>query len=291
MRITPEQRRLVVGIDRRTRSSWDVRAVAHAAKVGRTTAAKILRAERGPRPKLELPSHDRRTLFLRRDVMWSSDYMKLEDGLEVLKTIDECSRYRPGWELLDGERGQDVVEHAVSLLGRMGRAPLVWKHDNGGPFKSEEFQTFLAEHTIISYPTRPRAPWTNGRVERDNQDVQGWLLPMREKGLSRTEWEKELDDGMLMLNYIKPRAVLGYRRSADVYFNTPGVEEFDRRALLERLDEIKCEMGWDGRHKNNPLHRRAVKQLLSEFGLYVEWCEGDVEAEVVNRTGSIHVSI
>ena len=93
-----------------------------------------------------------------------------------------------------------------------------------------------------------------------------------------------------MLNYLKPRSVLASRRSAEAYFHREGVEEFDRKALILRLEEIKCEMGWDGRRTNNPLHRRAVKLLLREWGLYVEWSESDVEAGVVNKTGSNYVA-
>ena len=53
---------------------------------------------------------------------------------------------------------------------------------------------------------------------------------------------------------------------------------------------LKCRMGWDGWHKNNPLHRRAVKQLLRNWGLYEEWSESDVEAGSVNETGSDDVA-
>ena len=290
MRITPLQRERVVALDRRYRSCWDTRTIGHVTGVGHVTVAKILREERGPRPKPVERPHERRTLFLRRDVMWSTDYQKLEGGVELLKTIEECSRYRPGWEVLVGESAEEVVMHADDLLEMMGRAPLVWKHDNGGPFKSGEFQEFLEENDIISYPTRPRAPWTNGRVERDNQDVQGWLLPMMGKGLKYSDWNREVDEGMLMLNYVKPRAVLGYRTSADVYFHTEGIEDIDRGMLLMELEGIKCQLGWDGWHKDNALHRRAVKLLLRKWGLYEEWSESDAEAGSVNEASSDDVA-
>ncbi len=283
MRISPEQRERVIEIDERNRSSWDVRAIAHVVGIGKGTVAKILNEERGPRPKPEKRPHDRRTRFLMRDVMWSSDYMKLEGRLELLKTLDECSRYRVGWEVLVGKSAEEAVMHGEALLEMMGRAPLTWKFDHDTAFMSKDFQEFLEYHKIIPYPTRPRAPWTNGRVERDNQDIQNWLLALAGKKLERAEWNREVDDGMLMLNYIKPRAVLNYRASADVYFHTEGVEDIDREWLALNLEDIKCSLGWDGWRKNEGLHRKAVRKLLESWGLYEEWQETDGEAEGVNR--------
>jgi len=59
----------VIELDERYRSSWDARSIAHVVGIGHTTVAKILREKRGPRPRRRRLPHDRRTSFLRRDVM------------------------------------------------------------------------------------------------------------------------------------------------------------------------------------------------------------------------------
>jgi len=289
MRIAEAIRKKVVEIDRRYRMSWDVRAIAHVVKISPTSVAKILREVRGPRPKKAKRPHNRRTAFLRRDVMWSSDFKSLPGGRKLLKTLDEMSRYKLGWEVLKTESAEALVRHAEDVIGRMGRAPLVWKFDNGGPFKSKKFRDFLARHGIIAYPIPQRAPWVNGRCERDNQEQDNWLLPLAGKDLPDVELDREVDEGMLMLNYVKPRAVLAFRRSAEVYFNTSGVEGLDREWLKLNLEDIVCQLGSTG-NPNARIHRRAVRKLLEKWKLYEEWEEIPRGTESVNRTDDLNVA-
>ena len=290
MRIGEEIRNLVVALDRRYRSSWDVRSIAHVMDIGHQSVANILREARGPRPKKALQTHDRRTRFLFRDVMWSSDFMKLPDGRELIKTMDEMSRFRLGWDAEKTETAALAVRHGEAIIERMGRGPLVWKFDHGSPFTSALFQDFLARHNILPYPIPPRSPWVNGRNERDNQEVQNWLIPLDFKKLTTQEIDRDIDDGMLMLNYIKPRAVLGYRKSADVYFNTDGVEELDREWLKLDLKDIKCRLGWTGWRENEKINRRAIRQLLQKWSLYEEWEEIPKGAKIVNTSEALDVS-
>lgn len=274
MRTSVQVRARVLELDRRYRSSWDVRSIAHVVGISHTTVAKILRDARGPRPKAPRPSHERRTEFLGRDVMWSSDFTELANGRKLLRTMDERSRFRLAWDIADSETAQAVEIHAEDLIARMGRAPLVWKFDHGSAFMSEAFQAVLARHGIIPYPIPARAPWANGRTERDNREIKNWLLGMP----NEADLERDIDEGMLMLNYVKPRAVLGYRTSASVYFGANGVEPAQRRRFLESLASAKANSGvW-----NERLHRQEVRRLLQGSGLYREWDAGR-SAESVNR--------
>lgn len=291
MRIAESVRRKVIEIDRRYRSSWDVRAIAYVTGISPTSAAKILKQARGPRPKKAKRSHDRRTRFLFRDVMWSSDFKNLPGGRKLLKTLDEMSRYKLGWDVLATESATAAVLHGEELVERMGRAPLVWKYDHGSPFTSELFQAFLDGYDIIPFPIPPRAPWANGRCERDNQDLDGWLLPLEGKEISLEELKREVDEGMLMINYVKPRAVLGFRRSAEVYFSkeADGIAEIDRECLKLDLEDIKCQLGSTG-NPNERIHRRAVRKLLAKWSLYEEWEEMPRGAKFVNRTDEKNVA-
>lgn len=290
MRISEEIRSRVVELDHRYRSSWDVRSIAHVVGIGHQSVANILREARGPRPKKALRTHDRRTRFLFRDVMWSSDFMKLPDGRELIKTMDEMSRFRLGWDAEKTETAALAVRHGEAIIKRMGRGPLVWKFDHGSPFTSALFQDFLARHNILPYPIPPRSPWVNGRNERDNQEVQNWLIPVDFEKLTAQEIDRDIDDGMLMLNYVKPRAVLGYRKSADVYFNTDGVEKLDREWMMLDLKDIKCRLGWTGWRENEKINRRAIRKLLQKWSLYEEWEEIPKGAKFVNTSEASDVS-
>lgn len=284
-RIPAEIHAKVVELDREYRSTWDTRSIASVVKISHGSVAKILAEVRGPRPKKKDVPHLSRTRFLMRDVMWSSDFTDIQGGRKLLRTMDEYSRYRPGWDICR-EAAEDAVKHGEGLIACMGRAPLVWKYDHGSPFTSRLFQEFLRRHRIIGYPTQARAPWTNGRTERDNREIKNWLMQVKED-VSDVELGKEVDEGMLMLNNIKPRAVLGYKTSADVYFHSQGVEQLDRAEVAAQLEEIK--RGLEPL-KGERLHRRAVRELLKELGLYEEW-EVKREAESVNRIADSNVSI
>lgn len=275
----------MIELDERYRSSWDVRSIAHVVGIGHTTVAKILREKRGPRPRRRQLSHDRRTSFLRRDVMWSSDFTEVPGKKKLLKTLDEMSRFKLGWEIVPSERPADVVEHARQLIARMGRKPLVWKFDHGSAFMSNAFQTFLAQNEIVPYPIAPRAPWANGRTERDNKEIKNWLIPVEKSQMSVEELDADVDDGMLMLNYVKPRSVLGFRTSASAYFAKPVVEELDRSRFIAELNALKNQ--FDESRWSERVHRRVVRTLLQRWGLYEEW----LESENVKRLDEVHVSI
>ncbi|MGH9592539.1 MAG: DDE-type integrase/transposase/recombinase, partial [Bryobacteraceae bacterium] len=220
MRISHELSNRVVELDRRYRSTWDAHAIAHIVGLSATTVAKILREVRGPRPKRVKRAHTRRTQFIYRDVMWSSDFVHIGWGWLLLKTIDEMSGHVLGWDLVRSEDSTAVLDHAESIIKRMGRAPLIWKFDHGSGFMSEPFLGLvLEENEIVPYPIAARSPWVNGRVERDHQEIHNWLIALAGREMSREQLEREIDEAMLVRNYIKPRACLGFRKSAEVYFS------------------------------------------------------------------------
>lgn len=275
----------MIEIDTRYHSSWDVRSIAHVVGIGHTTVANILREERGPRPRPARPSHDRRTSFARRDVMWSSDFTELPGKSKLLKTLDEMSRFKLAWQIEPSETAASVVEHARQLLERMGRKPLVWKFDHGSAFTSREFQAFLEKNDIVPYVIPPRAPWANGRTERDNKEIKNWLIPVENSKLDVTKLDREIDEGMLMLNYVKPRAVLGFRTSAAVYFAKPEIETLDHKRFIAELVELKNQFN-ESRFRERA-HRKAVRMLLQKWGLYAEW----ERSENVKRLEADYVSL
>jgi transposase InsO family protein len=305
MKVTAAVREQVLALDRRYRSTWDAHAIAFIVGLSATTVAKILREFRGPRPKRAKRPHTRRTRFLRRDVMWSSDFMLLGWGWLLLTTMDEHSGYILGWDLVRSEQATAVLEHAQSILDRMGRAPLVWKYDHGSAFMSEVFQGLLEEYKIVPYPIAPRSPWVNGRTERDHQEVHNWLIPLAGREVSREELDHEVDEEMLVRNFIKPRACLGFKKSAEVYFGDEAAldaAEEVRGWLAQGIHDEKWELGapdpdevYEIKRSGERRHRKAVKLALQKLGLYEEWDvaapKGPSEAEAVNRTAEKNVSI
>ncbi len=302
--MTDEMKDRIIALDRRYRSTWDAHAIAHVVGLSATTVAKILRELRGPRPKRAKMPHTRRTKFLKRDVMWSSDFVRLGWGWLLMRTIDEMSGFRLGWDLCRGETAEAAVAHARSIIQRMGRMPLVWKYDHGSAFTSKAFQDMLDGLRIVAYPTQPHAPWTNGRVERDHQDVHAWLIPLIAAGEepSRQVLEADIDEGMLTFNYVKPRAVHEFRKSAEVYFDEKAalvIDEGMRDRLHSVIFEIAMSLGAEDAEKmkrrtREQLHRKTVRLALQRLGLYEEWDvaarKGPSELAGVNRTEAANVS-
>lgn len=171
---------MIVEIDARYRHTWDLRAIAHVAGVSTTTAGKILLAVRGPKPAPARPSHDRRTRFLFSDVMWSSDTVDLGDGRLLIKTLDEASLFKVGWDPTPEETAEAVAAHARDILERMRRVPLIWKFDHQGAFTGEPFQAVLREYGIVPYPIRRRARRASPPARR--QDPDETLGPVRGAG-------------------------------------------------------------------------------------------------------------
>ena len=308
MKVTAELKERILALDRRYRSTWDTHTIAHVVRLSHTTVAKILLEFRGPRPKRAKQPHTRRTKFLRRDVMWSSDFVRVGWGWLLLVTMDEHSGYILGWDLVHSEQAMAVVEHAESILARMGRAPLVWKYDHGSAFTSDVFQGLLDDCKIVPYPIPPRSPWVNGRKERDNQEVHNWLIPLEGHKISRDQLDREIDEGMLIRNFVKPRSCLGFRKSAEVYFSEDAALDVDdevREWFAQSLCDAKFELGvpdpdevYEIEKSGERLHRKAVRLAMQKEGLYEEWDvaaqegleDGPSEAEVVNRTSAENVS-
>ena len=264
-------------IDGDCRTTWDTRAIAYVTGISHGSVAKILREHRGARPERNNPSHDRRTRFLLRDVMWSSDCTETDSGKLILKTLDEKTGFTLGYDVVRSENAEDITGHAENIIARFGRAPLVWKYDNGPGFKSRMFGNTLARHGVIPYPIHRRSPWTNGRTECSHKDVHRWLIPAEEAGLTGNEFMRDLNEGMVMLNYLKPRAVLGFKTAAREYFDDKGVTEYDRARLWKEVEKIH---GYFVKYN----HRRVVRIAMQRLGLYEEWILGNKEAKSVNRS-------
>jgi IS30 family transposase len=217
--------------------------------------------------------------------MWSVDFMELDDKRLLIKTLDEHSTYRTGCDRVDSETAACAVAHMKKAIETMGEKPLLLKIDHGSAFMSGAFMDFLEEQGILPYPTKPRAPWTNGRTERDNQEIHNWLIPVVERRLPNEILDLDLQDGLIHLNHIKPRAILNFRTASEAYFNGPSVPNETRQEFLQEASQHKHLLRETGGEK---IWRNKIRQLLMKWKLYEEW---DItEGPTVNRSESLNVA-
>lgn len=264
-RIGEDVRKLVLYLHRQYRGTWGVREIAYYAPISPTTVAKILRERFGPRPRPRRPSHTRRTRFLASNVMWSSDGTK---GGVLLKTLDESSLYKLGWDLVEGEKPESVLAHIKGILASTEARPLIWKFDRGSAFRNKDVRNLLTEHGIVPYYTARRTPWTNGRTENDNGKILKWLAAGPSRYGSGETLRRDIDEGIFMLNFIRPRPVLGYRTSATAHFRGLRATEAGRADLRAYLEARKDRFAGRGGESRR---RKAIRTWLQRSGLYQEW--------------------
>jgi transposase InsO family protein len=66
---------------------------------------------------------------------------------------------------------KDAVANLEAAIAAAGRAPLVQSNDNGGPYRSDEYEACLRRHRIVHLKNLPRTPQHNSRAERVIRDV------------------------------------------------------------------------------------------------------------------------
>ena len=87
----------------------------------------------------------------------------LHDGTYIHAFLDQFSKY-PEIYFTKSESFEAVKPHFTSFFSTHGY-PRALKSDNGSPYQSHAFKTFLAERGIKHIPSIPETPWSNGEIE------------------------------------------------------------------------------------------------------------------------------
>ncbi|KAJ1198807.1 hypothetical protein NDU88_002646 [Pleurodeles waltl] len=94
----------------------------------------------------------------------SADLGNLPDGRHMLVVIDDFSKY-PEVELLESTVTERVIPCLEKIMATHGIIQEL-RTDNGPPFSSHEFASYLASHAIQHRKITPRWPQANGEAER-----------------------------------------------------------------------------------------------------------------------------
>ena len=87
----------------------------------------------------------------------------LHDGTYIHAFLDQFSKY-PEIYFTKSESFEAVKPHFTSFFSTHGY-PRALKSDNGSPYQSHAFKTFLDERGIKHIPSIPESPWSNGEIE------------------------------------------------------------------------------------------------------------------------------
>lgn len=152
--------------------------------------------------------------------IWAFDWteIKLPDGGKIYLAVlmDEASRFRVGWRFLERVTTENLIGFLEDALARYSVRPSIIRTDNAPQFKSPVWKIFLESQRIKPVFIPPYSPQSQGRIERGMRETKSWLRVFTLKTIQ--DLEKALDEGMFMLNFLKPKEVLGGRTPAQNYF-------------------------------------------------------------------------
>jgi transposase InsO family protein len=227
-----------------------------------------------------------------RDVLWSLDATHLgrdRGGKEVQgQAVREVSSLRTlaltVGDVVDTEDAIAVVTRAAHE--RAGKYPLVLVTDNGSPYVSEDFESFLHEHGVTHLLSLPHTPRHNPWVERGHLDLK------EESGLgkgvivqSHADAARRLAAALERVDGHRLRATLDYRtaRAVDAELAVPYHDGV--RDRLARMVALRVE---DGLHDHETkrarrmLRREAVLASLEELEL-IERTRGGLPLRAVKE--------
>jgi putative transposase len=226
-RADPELKAKALEIYLRYKGTWSAETISMAlkGKLSAPTIRKVIAPYRCKRKQSAAPSKanscDLKTATMP-DVVWSVDWTEYKvrgKKLFILLFMDEASRFYLGWYVFSSHpTGKDVAECLRDVLARYEARPFIFKSDRARAFLCSEWLGVLAKNNIIHHKIRPHCPQDQGVIERGMREVKQWL---RANEISNgEELAACLDEGMFMLNFLKPKMVLEAATPAKVYFSS-----------------------------------------------------------------------
>ncbi|MBI4801377.1 MAG: DDE-type integrase/transposase/recombinase [Elusimicrobia bacterium] len=114
----------------------------------------------------------------------------------------------------NAQTGSDVTDCLRDILARYEASPFIIKSDRAKVFLCSQWLGLLSVNGITPHKIRPHCPQDQGIIERGMREVKTWL---RANNPVSEEFPVCLDEGMFMLNFLKPKMVLNAATPAAVY--------------------------------------------------------------------------
>ena len=156
------------------------------------------------------------------DTIWSVDWTEFKirgKKFFILVFIDEVSRFYLGWYVFTARpTGSNVTDSLRDILARYEARPFIVKSDRAKVFLSAQWLGLLMRNNITPHKIRPHCPQDQGVIERGMREIKTWL---RANNPSSEELTLCLDEGLFMLNFLKPKMALNGATPAAVYLGRP----------------------------------------------------------------------
>ena len=208
----------------RYKGTWSAETVSLAlqGRISPWSVRKAVRSTKAPAVSRESPAElIVSSLSKKYSPFWAVDWTEFKiarDKFFILLLMDEASLFWLGWEvLLYSPNAFDAARFISNVFRRYSLRPLAIKSDRAQTFKSWLWTEELLKNGIPSCLSRPHCPTDQAVIERGIRDVKAWLKASAPSNISRLR--AELDEGIFILNFLKPRAVLEGRTPAAAYFH------------------------------------------------------------------------
>ncbi len=179
--------------------------------------------------------------WLKRNACWSIDTMMIRflgGWLYAMMMVEETSRLLLSYRLCERKLGIYAKELLLNTIIRLGKKPLVVKHDRGKEFENDDFQQALQEHRILSLPSPGYYAPFNSILERSNRLVRKFTMPLEMRyDATLEQMERVLAKAQRDINHELPRKIFEGKTSQEIYDATPDYEESEREQLIETVYE------------------------------------------------------
>ncbi len=159
--------------------------------------------------------------FTNPDVAHSLDFKGLPKELwsggrrYMIRILDDCTRCTIRKAVTE-HKGAGVGTAYVSEHLKAGPRPYVFKYDL--EFDTAQFENLLLLYKVVPLPNPPHAPWTNGKNERANKDVQLWFAEFgQDQTWTTEEMALELDICIGHLDEVEERDILNGKTRRQAY--------------------------------------------------------------------------
>lgn len=169
----------------------------------------------------------------RPNIVWSVDWTEFKirgRKFFILFFMDEASRFYLGWYIFTTRpTGDDATECLRDVLARYETRPFILKSDRAKVFSCAQWLGLLMRNGITPHKIRPHCPQDQGVIERGMREIKTWL---RANSPTSETLHECLDEGIFMLNFLKPKMVLNAATPAAVYLGQSAVKREPQKEEL-----------------------------------------------------------
>jgi hypothetical protein len=213
--------------------------------------------------------------------VWAADFKERREPIEgryrwILSVKDLASHCQLVWQPVVDATAQ-IVQATYARLFLEHGPPLIMKSDNGGPFRADETQQFLAEQGVIPLYNPVRHPQYNGGIERANGQLASYQETLAElRGRPGMPTSDDAESARHLANQLTYPAGFRGPTAGQLWEQRAPITADQRAAFQKTVTQHRAQLRaqWNflpaealTYHQAAAIDRRAVRDTLLEHDL------------------------